>query len=312
MQKEPQYVSFVAYIHDNADLIEKFIRTVLEQSDNFKQCELVFVDDYSSDNSVEVIEEYFKNNPSECMVSIVKLGRYHGMETAMNAGRDIAIGDYVYEFDSIFIDFEGSVIMDAYYKCLEGNDVVTVSTDVPIRKTSKVFYSVFNKAAHSHNDIHQVSFRLLSRRGINRVVSMGVDIPYRQVIYLNSGLSDADVHYTSLTGRRPARHNKQNEKIDLALDSFIFFTKTIHRAALVIAGCFAVFFLGAIVYAIISMSLGYHHGMGWLSTISLMSLGFTGIFGFLAVIVKYLSVIVDLVFKKQKYLIKDIEKIASK
>ena len=312
MQKEPQFVSFVAYIHNNAELIEKYISTVLEQCVNFKQCELIFVDDYSSDRSVEVIEKYFNSNPSDYIVSIIKLGRYHGMETAMNAGRDIAIGDFVYEFDNIFIDFDGSTIMDAYYKSLEGNDIVTVSTDVPIKASSKLFYHVFNKVAHSHNEIHQVSFRLLSRRGINRVISMGVDIPYRQVIYLNSGLSDAEIKYESLTGHRPARKNKHTERLDLALDSFIYFTKAIHRTALIIAVCFAVLFIAAIIYAIISRAMGYHHGMGWLSTMTFMSLGFTGVFGFLAVIVKYLSVLVDLVFKKQKYMIEDIEKIASK
>ena len=312
MTKEKQFISVVAYVHNNEEMIERFIETVMEQCEKFIQSELIFVDDYSSDKSIEVIEKYFKDYPSEYIVSIVKLGRYHGMEAAMNAGRDIAIGDFVYEFDSLFVDYDGNIIMDAYYKCLEGHDVVMVSTDVPIKLTSRLFYKIFNTVAYSHSNIGQVSFRLLSRRGINRVMSMGVDIPYRQVIYLNSGLSTASIKYKSLTGNRPAKNDKSTERIDLALDSFIFFTNAIQRTALLIATLFALLSLSTIIYAIISRVLGYHHGMGWLSTMLFMALGFMGMFGFLAVIVKYLSVLVDLVFKRQKYLISDIKKIASK
>ena len=46
----------------------------------------------------------------------------------MNAGRDIAIGDFVYEFDDIFVDYDEKVIMDVYYKLLTGNDIVAASS----------------------------------------------------------------------------------------------------------------------------------------------------------------------------------------
>ena len=40
-----------------------------------------------------------------------------------------------------------------------------------------------------------------------------------------------------------------------------------------------------------------------------LTLGFAGVFAVLAVVVKYLSLLVDLIFKKQKYLIESVEKI---
>ena len=312
MSKMRQFVSVVAYVHNNADRIEKFITTVMKECEVFKQSEIIFVDDCSTDNSVEVIKEYYKEHPVGYIVSILRMGRYHGMETAMNAGRDMAIGDYVYEFDDLFVDFESSVILDAYNKCLEGNDIVTVSTDVPMRITSKLFYKVFNKAIKSDSQIGQESFRLLSRRGINRIISMDVEIPYRKVIYLNSGLSTANVKYKSITGERPARISEKNERIDLALDSFIYFTNIIQRVSLTIATLFGFLSLATIVYTLISRGFGYHIGMGWMSSMIFMSLGFAGMFGFLAIIIRYLSVVVDLVFKRQKYLIADIDKISSK
>lgn len=312
MSKIHQYVSVVAYIHNDARKIEKFIATVTKACSAFTECEMIFVDDYSDDDSVEIIKSYFDKNPTSININIIRLGRYHGMETAMNAGRDMAIGDYVYEFDDLFIDFDENVVLEAYNKCLEGNDIVTVSTDVPLRLTSIMFYKLFNQAFHSDSKIGQESFRILSRRGINRVISMDVDIPYRKVLYLNSGLSSAQVKYVSTVGRRPPRIVKKNERIDLAFDSFIYFTKIVQHFSIIVSAFFAAFALAACLYAIISRSMGFHVGLGWLSMMIILSLGLTGLFGMLAIIIRYLSVLIDLVFKRQKYLVADVEKISSK
>ena len=40
-----------------------------------------------------------------------------------------------------------------------------------------------------------------------------------------------------------------------------------------------------------------------------LTLGFAGVFAILTVVIKYLSLLVDLMFKKQRYLIESIEKI---
>ena len=48
---------------------------------------------------------------------------------------------------------------------------------------------------------------------------------------------------------------------------------------------------------------------GWTSTICFMSFGFFGIFVLLTIILKYLSVIVNLIFRRQKYIVESVEKI---
>ena len=312
MSKMRQFVSVVAYIHNNSDRIEAFINTVITQCGVFKQCEVVFVDDHSTDNSIDVIKTYYKNHPADYIVSIIRLGHYHGMEIAMNAGRDMAIGDFVYEFDDLYVDFDSEVMMEAYNKCLEGNDIVTVTTDVPMKASSRLFYNVFNKAMNTSSAIGQESFRLLSRRGINRIISMDVEIPYRKVIYQNSGLSTASVTYKSITGERPPRISENHERVDLAIDSFIYFTRIFQHISLGIAVLFAILSLVTVIYTFISRFMGYHVGMGWVSTMLFSAVGFTGLFGLLAIVIRYLSVIVDMVFKRQKYLITDVEKISSK
>ena len=50
---------------------------------------------------------------------------------------------------------------------------------------------------------------------------------------------------------------------------------------------------------------------GWVSVMGFLSIGFLGLFSLLTIVLKYLSVIVNLVFKQQRYLVEDVEKISS-
>lgn len=311
--RRPQFVSVVAYVHNDGDKIKDFAEIVMDCfQKNFKQCEVIFVDDYSSDGSKQAIKEYYKNNPVNYVVNIIQMGCYHGLEVAMNAGRDMAIGDYVYEFDSMYVDYDADVIIEAYNKCLEGYDIVSVNTDVPVRFSSRLFYGLFNSVSNLQTKISQDSWRLISRRGINRIVSMDVDIPYRKAVYFNSGLSVAQISYKSQTGSRPPRITGKYERLKLGIESFIYFTPLVERIAMAAAILFSIFTICLIGYSFFAGLFGTGRGPGNRFVIFLMSIGFMGVFCLLAVIMKYLSVLVDLVFKRKKYRIADVEKIPLK
>jgi dolichol-phosphate mannosyltransferase len=48
---------------------------------------------------------------------------------------------------------------------------------------------------------------------------------------------------------------------------------------------------------------------GWTTTIFFMSFAFFGLFGILTIIIKYLQILVDLVFRRKKYSFESIEKL---
>ena len=48
---------------------------------------------------------------------------------------------------------------------------------------------------------------------------------------------------------------------------------------------------------------------GWTTTMLVLTLGFFGVFLILAVVLRYLTLLVDLVFKHQRYLVEGVEKI---
>ena len=75
--------------------------------------------------------------------------------------------------------------------------------------------------------------------------------------------------------------------------------------AVAIVGALA---LVELVYTLVVFCTG-HPVAGWTTTMFVLTVGFAGVFAVLAIVVKYLSLLVDLIFKKQKYLIESVEKI---
>lgn len=344
-KKESKFVSVVVYLHNDSRHIVPFFDTVLGMfRDNFEKYEIICVNDASTDDSVKILKDYFekgeetgKNGLSAMsqetvesaeaagkgnkngretlwngsMINIIHMSYFQGLEASMNAGRDMAIGDFVYEFDDINPDYPPELIRDVYDRMLSGYDIVAASCKGKIKLTSRLFYLFYNLTSSSRNKIGQETFRILSRRAINRVMSMGQYIPYRKAVYVNCGLKTDTVYYESRSsvGRHKSKTDG-NERMSLAIDSFIYFTNVLERLSLVVSGAFLLFTLGVAVYIACSFFSANKPVEGWLSTMGFLSLGFFGVFSLLTFILKYLSVMLSLIFKHQRYLIEGVEKIS--
>ena len=134
LKKENKFVSLVVYLHNAENEIGNFLKTVLPVfEDNFMQFEIICVDDGCTDGTVERLKEYLDKNQASVMVNIVHMSFFHGLEGAMNAGRDLAIGDFIYEFDHVFVDYPIEILLRVYQKVLEGNDIVAAGSNSRVR-----------------------------------------------------------------------------------------------------------------------------------------------------------------------------------
>ena len=114
--KDNNFISAVVYLHNDGARAVEFCRTVAAELDaNFKQYELVVVDDACTDDTVKQLRTWGREQ--DAPLTILHMSIYHGLEDAMNAGLDAAIGDYVYEFDSTELCYAPPLIMQAY-SCL--------------------------------------------------------------------------------------------------------------------------------------------------------------------------------------------------
>ena len=299
MQNEKKFISVVVYLHNVEGYIDYFLDKVLPvYNSHFQEFEMVCVDDGCTDGTISKLREYIENNQIKAMVNIIHMSFFQGLESAMNAGRDIAIGDFVFEFDDVFVDYEPELIMRVYEKLLEGNDIVAVRSRGKVRWTSRLFYLLYNSTSRTSGKIGPETFRIVSRRAINRIKSMGQYIPYRKAVYMNCGLKNATIAYES-KDRMARIKNKTITRERTAME----------KLSAVLSGMFLFLTIGMGIYVISDFFNSNKPVEGWLSTMSFLALGFFGVFALLTIILKYLSVLLNLVFRQQRYLVADIEKV---
>ena len=149
-------------------------------------------------------------------------------------------------------------------------------------------------------------FSLISRRGINRVKSMGARTVYRKAVYASCGLPVADFDYTPKTDGFDDTQRKV--KRDLALNSLILFTDIGYKISASLSFLMALVLAFRAVYTVV-IFLSRHPVAGWTTTMLVGSFGFFGIFLLFAFALKYLSLILSLVFSHRQYVIENIRKI---
>jgi dolichol-phosphate mannosyltransferase len=227
----------------------------------------------------------------------------------MNAGVDLSIGDFVFEFDNTILDFERGEIMKIYERSLQGFDIVSAVPDRKERLTSRLFYQVFSKFAACSEQMHTESFRVLSRRVINRIGSMNITVPYRKAIYANQGLKTDSLTYTPTerVGEERDRQEKQYRSA-LAVDSLLLFTQLGYRFSVGMTAFMMVVSVFMMVYSIVIFATA-HPVAGWTTTILFLSVVFFALFGILTIVIKYLQLLINLVFKKKQYSFEGIEKL---
>ena len=308
--KEKNFISAVIYANNNEKEINRFLEDIYNTLDRvFNKFEIIIVNDCSTDNTVQVVKD-FASKAKSAVISIVNMSFYQGLESAMNAGVNLAIGDFVYEFDNVHKDYDDKVILDIYYQSLKGFDIVSASPKNYNRKSSKLFYKIFNKVANMPYKLNTESFRILSRRGINRVQSMSKTIPYRKALYSNCGLKLYNIIYDNDKPYKLEKNKVVNEnRKEVASDSLILFTDLAYKVS--IGMTILMMFIAIItgLYVVVTFLGNTNPIEGWTTTMLFLSGSFFAVFAIMAVIIKYLSLIVNLIFKKQQYIIESIEKI---
>lgn len=311
LAREKNFVSCVVYLHNDGRTVKEFLGRicgVMESS--FEKYEVVCVNDGCVDDTVDQVKEFLAQQDYRPVVSLINMSYYQGMESAMNAGRDLAVGDFLFEFDKCEPDFSPSLVMDVYRKALEGYDVVAAAPKFGISLTSRLFYMVYNWSSRYKGKIRQERFRVVSRRAVNRVNQMNTYIPYRKAMYMNCGLKTDIICYDNRELARKGRNREERSSRNiLAVDTLIFFTSALEKLSMAVSvvlfGALLIMF-GYLVYSIFSAVRPVE---GWLSIMSLMSFGFFMVSVMLTLILKYLSLILNLSFRKQRYVIEGVEKL---
>jgi dolichol-phosphate mannosyltransferase len=310
--REKNFISCVVYLHNEEDVVKDFLEKICKvMQENFEKYEMVCVNDGCVDGTIDKVKEFLAESSYHPVVSLVNLSYYQGVECAMNAGCDLAVGDFLLEFDSCRMDFEPALIMDVYHRALQGYDVVAAAPKYGISFTSKLFYLVYNWGSKYKAKIRQERFRVVSRRAVNRVNQMNAYVPYRKAMYMNCGLKTDTVLYDNkpdAAGRSRNREERGNRST-LAADTIIIFTNVLEKLSMAVSAVLLGALIIMFIYLIWSIFSKVRPVEGWLSIMALMAFGFFMISVMLTLILKYLSVLLNMGFKKQRYVIEGVEKL---
>lgn len=303
MNKEHNFISAVFYVKDKEPQTLDFLRTLDSCLDeHFLQYEIIAVNALGEQNDSKTLKDWAKETAKPLTMVNMSAGQSH--EQCMNAGLDITIGDYVYEFDAAVMNYPKEIIYQAYEAAMQGNDIVTVCPKQE-KGSSRLFYSIFNRHSGSTYKLRTDAFHLVSRRALNRTHAMNENLPYRKATYAACGLKVAELEFISMVGKQATKSDNPTE---LALDSLILYTNFGYQFSL---GFSLLMLFGTIAmggYTLATYLIGNPIN-GWTTTMLALTAGLTGLFAILTMILKYLSLILKLIFQRQKYLVESIEKL---
>lgn len=298
--REKNFISAIVYLHNDGDKVVPFFQKLNEVlSDHFDKYELIAVDDACTDDSIISLKKWAVN--LEKPLTILHMSLYQKRENSMNAGLDCSIGDYVIEFDKVLSNLDFNLVFQAYQKTQEGNDIVSVCPQ-KVQGTSKLFYKIFNSSSNSAYDLTTDVFRVVTRRGINRVHALSEYLPYRKAAYAASGLRMFTLYFDG------SIRDDNREGFSLAVNSLVLYTNAGYKISIGITLVMLLVALCEIVYTVVIYWVG-EPIEGWTTTMLVLTFGFFGMFLILTIIIKYLSLLLDMNFRRQKYLIEGVEKI---
>lgn len=257
--------------------------------------ELIFVNDASTDNSVEILKKEFEVARD---LVVINMSNNFGVSECVLAGMSLAKGDVVVYMDADLQD-PPEVISELLSKWHGDPEIEVVYTtrlsrdgEHPLKLfVTHIGYKVINRISEIELPENSGDFKLLSRRVVRELLKMREKKPYLRGLVTWIGFKQAQVFY-----HRAERHDgRENTKrsalstkiIRYALDSAIISFSDVPLKAILLLG-FGISFVSLIYIGVVIFQkiMGWYEP-GWpalmaaillLGGIQLLMLGFVGLY----------------------------------
>lgn len=179
--KKTQNVSVVVPCYNEEAALPYFWTEIRHVADNmsttYKLCfEIIFVNDGSKDNTLNLLRSFAQEDKRARYVSF---SRNFGKEAAIYAGLQTATGDFVAVMDADMQD--PPALLPQMYEELQNDEYDSVATrrvdrtgEPPIRSFfARCFYKIINKISDADIVDGARDYRLMKRKMVDAIVSMG-------------------------------------------------------------------------------------------------------------------------------------------
>ena len=209
---------------ENLDHLVSSLNEYLKKNDRYTP-EIIFVNDGSADNSLEILKNA-KHHYYSC--KIISLSKNYGSHAALRAGILHASGDYI---SFIYADLQDPLLLidELYSQCKQGFDIVwayrgSTENNFFEKVFSKIYSWMMRKyaiATYPENGFDVVMFSKKVQQFINQNIEANSSI-FLQILTL--GFKQSRVSYK----KEPRKGGKSkwtlSKKIKLFIDSFIAFS----------------------------------------------------------------------------------------
>lgn len=285
------FVSVVAPLRDDADIVEGFVEDTLEVlKGEYANYELVLVDDGSRDGTVGVVEGLLRKHGR---MRLIRLSRSFGQEIAISAGLDSVIGD----FTAVLLpDMDPpDKIPEMVARSREGAGVVfgirSQRHGEPwlLRTGATLFYGFCARVLKLSLPRNSTHFRVLSRQAVNALTQIKDRGRYLRTLSQYVGYENQGFVYDPIERRSPPRRKSLLEALGLAVNVIVANTTNPLRV---------VSFLGMVVASLNLLYMVWVVGLvlfkerlaeGWVTRSMQDSLMFFFLFVILAILCEYVG-----------------------
>jgi polyisoprenyl-phosphate glycosyltransferase len=306
--KEKPYISLIAYNHYGNGEVSRFVKSVDKFLDTkFENYEIILVNADGQEGSDKNLSKLGKEVRGK-LISI-NMAWKQNKELAMLAGTDFAIGDFVFEIESVDIDYDLNLLYELYKKCVSGYDLVTASPDCK-NISSSFFYKILGKFSSLNFDLNTETVKIISRRGLNAALKYKEKIRYRKVLYRNLGLPFSEICYTSKSNK-PIIRETFAERVSLGMEVLLSYSEIGLRLSFFFSVFFLLFSIAVSIYTLYVYLTQRGVVTGWTTTMLFLSFAFSGVFLLMAIIGKYLTMVLQEVKQAPPYVVKSVNRINS-
>ena len=298
MNKEKAFISAVIYVHNDSGTAAGFVETVYRKFiELFERFEIIVADDHSTDQTVETLRQISRDFSKP--LTIIHMSSFQGKEAAMNAGIDMAIGDYIYQMESTQDQFDAELLGKAFEAMRGKYDIMSVAPrDTAL--SGRIFYQLFNASSGGSAQIGTECFSIVTRRAVNRVHAISEYLPYRKSAFAASGLPYQRMCSDSV------RAHERNTSFSTGVESLLLYTRLGYRFSAVITGVMLLLAVAELIYTIVIFCMGIPIE-GWTTLALFITFGFAGVFLIMSIVIRYLSLLLEIIFRRQRYLVSDVE-----
>ncbi|QQR98638.1 MAG: glycosyltransferase family 2 protein [Sphingobacteriales bacterium] len=301
-------ISVVVPVHNEEGNIIPLHQELCDVLRNIEvEFEIVFVNDGSTDQSINIIKELATQHS---YIKYLDFSKNFGHQLSVFAGLEYATGNYIVIIDADLQD-PPALIKNLYHKIKEGYDVVyaqrTYRKDETWLKlfTAKSFYRFINQMSDVYIPVDTGDYRIITQQIRDVICSMPEHNKFLRGQIAWAGFKQTGVPYERM-GRHSGSTNYSYAKMfQFAYDGIVSFSNTPLRLATYLGFAVSLFAFVIIIYTLYQKYANQNTIQGW-SSIMLSVLFLGGIqLICIGIIGEYIARILDNVKNRPQYIVKE-------